>query len=105
MPRTAAPSSVKERFEQLTVGSRELWERAQGSLPGGNTRTTIFHDPYPVYLLRGEGCRVTDVGGVERIDFINNFTSLIHGHCHPRVVEAVRRQAGELMSAAEPSEL
>ena len=96
---------MKERFEQLTVGSRELWERAEGSLPGGNTRTTIFHDPYPVYLLRGEGCRVTDVDGVERIDFINNYTSLIHGHCHPRVVEAVRRQAGELMSAAAPSEL
>jgi glutamate-1-semialdehyde 2,1-aminomutase len=96
---------VQEEFRRLSVGSRELWERALDSFPGGNTRTTIFHDPYPVYLVRGEGCRVTDVDGVERIDFINNYTSLILGHCHPRVVEAVRRQAGQLMSAAAPSEL
>lgn len=85
--------------------SAELYERALGSLPGGNTRTTIFHEPHPVYAVRGEGCRVWDADGVERIDFISNYTSLILGHCHPRVVEAVRRQAGELMSVAAPTEL
>ncbi len=46
-----------------------------------------------------------DVDGVERIDFISNYTSLMLGHCHPRVVEAVRRQAGQLMSVAAPNEL
>jgi glutamate-1-semialdehyde 2,1-aminomutase len=48
---------------------------------------------------------VFDVDGVERIDFISNYTSLVLGHCHPRVVAAVQRQAGTLMSAAAPSEL
>ena len=86
-------------------GSTALWERALSSLPGGNTRTTVFHEPHPVYIVRGEGCRVWDVDGIERIDFISNYTSLILGHCHPRVVEAVQRQAGELMSVAAPSEL
>jgi glutamate-1-semialdehyde 2,1-aminomutase len=96
---------AQQQYEQLTPASRALFERALGSLPGGNTRTTIFHDPYPVYLVGGEGCRATDVDGVERIDFISNYTSLILGHCHPRVVEAVQRQAGRLMSAAAPNEL
>jgi glutamate-1-semialdehyde 2,1-aminomutase len=82
-----------------------LWERARASLPGGNSRTTIYHDPYPLYVVSGAGCRVTDADGVERIDFINNYTSLVLGHCHPRVVEAVRSQAGALMSAAAPGEL
>ena len=40
-----------------------------------------------------------------RIDFISNYTSLILGHCHPRVVEAVQQQAAKLMSAAAPNEL
>ena len=105
MARTATGSTAEERYTHLTTASRALWERALGLLPGGNTRTTIFHDPYPVYLARGEGCRVTDLDGVERIDFINNYTSLVHGHCHPRVVEAVQRQAAQLMSAAAPNEL
>jgi glutamate-1-semialdehyde 2,1-aminomutase len=97
--------SPSERYAERTASSRALWERARKSLPGGNSRTTIYHDPYPLYLVRGAGCRVTDADGVERIDFINNYTSLVHGHCHPAVVEAVRRQAESLMSAAAPNEL
>jgi glutamate-1-semialdehyde 2,1-aminomutase len=92
-------------YQTQTAGSHDLWERALGSLPGGNTRTTVFHDPYPVYVARGEGCRVWDADGVERIDFISNYTSLILGHCHPRVVEAVQSQAARLMSVAAPNEL
>ena len=105
MARPTTGSAAAERYGQLASGSRALWERALGSLPGGNTRTTIYQEPHPVYLVRGEGCRVVDADGVERIDFISNYTSLVHGHCHPRVVEAVQRQAGTLMSAAAPSEL
>ena len=92
-------------YERQTTASHVLWDRARDALPGGNTRTTIFHDPYPLYAASGRGCRVTDADGVERIDFISNYTSLVHGHCHPAVVEAVRRQAGRLMSAAAPGEL
>jgi glutamate-1-semialdehyde 2,1-aminomutase len=105
MALAATGSTAGEHYRKQTTASHSLYERALGSLPGGNTRTTIFHDPYPVYLARGEGCRVTDVDGVERIDFINNYTSLVHGHCHPHVVEAVRRQAALLTSAAGPNEL
>ena len=36
-----------------------------------------YHDPSPLYLVRGEGCRVTDADGVERLDFINNYIELI----------------------------
>lgn len=99
-----APVSAGTYLE-TTRASLELWERALAALPGGNTRTTIFQEPYPLYLVSGEGCRVTDADGVERIDFISNYTSLVHGHCHPQIVEAVRRQAGRMLSAAGPSEL
>ena len=67
-------------------------DRAKASLPGGNTRTTVFMQPYPIYAARGEGSRVWDVDGVVRIDCINNFTSLIHGHAHPALVQAACEQ-------------
>jgi glutamate-1-semialdehyde 2,1-aminomutase len=72
--------------------SRKLYDRALSSLPGGNTRTTVFMKPYPIYAARGEGCRVWDVDGNGYIDCINNFTSLIHGHAHPVLIEAATRQ-------------
>ncbi len=72
--------------------SRALYERERHSLPGGNTRTTVYFRPFPLYAVRGEGCRVWDEDGVARIDAINNFTALIHGHAHPAVVDAASRQ-------------
>lgn len=79
-------------YPDLKSRSHSLYDRALSSLPGGNTRTTVFMKPYPIYAARGEGCRVWDVDGNEFIDCINNFTSLIHGHVHPSLVEAATRQ-------------
>lgn len=70
----------------------ELYERALKVLPGGVSRNTILRDPHPVYVDHAEGCRVTDIEGVTRLDFANNMASLIHGHAWPEVVEAVTEQ-------------
>lgn len=70
-------------FPDKASRSSALYEEAKHVMPGGNTRTTVFLKPYPIYAERGEGCRVWDVDGVERFDCINNFTAAIHGHAHP----------------------
>lgn len=72
--------------------SGNLYQRALKSLPGGNTRTTVFMKPFPIYAASGAGCRVWDLDGNEYIDCINNFTSLIHGHAHPALIEAATKQ-------------
>ena len=76
-------------------------------MPGGTTRTTTYFDPYPLYIDRGAGCRVWDVDGAERIDMIGNYTAMILGHSHPKVVEAIRKQAarGTAFAAANPIEV
>jgi len=61
-------------------------------MPGGVSRNTVLRRPYPSYAVRGEGCRVVDADGIERLDFANNMASLIHGHAHPAIVEAVTAQ-------------
>jgi glutamate-1-semialdehyde 2,1-aminomutase len=69
--------------------SRELFEQAQNYLPGGNSRLTVYHKPHPIYMKKGRGCRIWDVDGNQYIDFINNYTSLIHGHIHPEIEATV----------------
>lgn len=76
-------------------------------MPGGTTRTTTYFDPYPLYIERGEGCRVWDADGTERIDMLGNYTAMILGHAYPKVVEAIQRQAarGTGFAAANPHEV
>ena len=49
--------------------------------------------------MRGEGCRLWDSDGVEYLDFLAGISVLNVGHCHPRVVAAVREQVGRLTHA------
>ena len=78
-----------EKYKAPGAVSRVLYERASRVMPGGNTRHSVALAPYPIYARSGSGCRITDVEGEERVDFLNNYTSLILGHAHPRVTEAV----------------
>jgi glutamate-1-semialdehyde 2,1-aminomutase len=84
--------------------SAELWARAREVMPGGNSRTTVFVAPHPAYAASAQGARVTDVEGQTRLDFVNNYTSLIHGHAHPRIIEAVVRQLGLGTAVSFPTE-
>jgi predicted acetylornithine/succinylornithine family transaminase len=52
---------------------------------------------FPVEFVRGEGSRLWDVDGNEYLDFLCGISVTSLGHCHPRVVEAVREQVGRLM--------
>lgn len=85
--------------------SAKLFERGQRVMPGGNSRVGVMFEPYPIYAAYGKGCRVTDVDGVERIDFINNWSSLIHGHSNPEVLEAIAAQSQKLLAVGAPTEV
>ena len=50
-------------YPDSNSSSQKMYDRALASLPGGNTRTTVFMKPYPIYAARGEGCRVWDLDG------------------------------------------
>jgi glutamate-1-semialdehyde 2,1-aminomutase len=92
------------KWPDADSGSRGLYERALEVFPGGITRTLPWQEPFPVYARKGEGAYVVDVDGTRRLDLLNNFASLIHGHAHPAVVEAVRKQVGHGTAFTLPTE-
>lgn len=94
-------------YRETTPGSRALHEKAVAAMPGGTTRTTTYFDPYPLYIERGQGCRIWDVDGTERLDLLGNYSAMILGHAHPKIVEAIRKQAanGTGFAAANPVEV
>lgn len=93
-----------EAFRKPESRSAQLFERAKKVLPGGNTRTTLYEAPYPSYAASGKGAVITDVEGDSRLDFINNYTSLIHGHADPDINAAVIEQLPRGVAYAMPTE-
>ncbi len=62
-------------------------------------RTSVIasYARFPVEFVRGEGSRMWDAEGVEYLDLLSGISVTSLGHCHPRVVAAVREQVGQLM--------
>ncbi len=52
--------------------------------------------PLPVVLARGAGAKVWDVDGREYLDFLSAYSAVNQGHCHPRIIDALKEQAGVL---------
>ncbi|MEZ5401008.1 MAG: aspartate aminotransferase family protein [Bryobacteraceae bacterium] len=73
--------------------SRELLERTRASLTGGVSSPFRAMFPVPLYFEDGQGSRLTDVDGNRYIDYTLAWGPNILGYRHPRVCEAVARQA------------
>ena len=87
-----AMNTIEERYRAATPKSAELAKQAERVMPGGDTRTTTYHRPYPLGLARGEGPYLWDVDGNKYIDLLGNYTSLVHGNAYPPIFEAVTKQ-------------
>ncbi len=74
-------------------------------LPGGISRLQTLVQPFPIYAIEAQGATIIDVDGVPRIDFMNNFASLIHGHAHPEVLTAVSEAMSKGTCFSMPTEL
>jgi glutamate-1-semialdehyde 2,1-aminomutase len=96
-------STVLEGYEAFAPISRELIAEARRCFPGGDTRMSAHYAPYPLFVERAEGCRLYDADGHTLVDFMNNFTSLIHGHAFAPVVDAVSEQLRRGTAYAAPT--
>src|SRR5579862_7242358 len=82
-----------EDLNARTPRSSATYERARQSLSGGVASSYQLRDPWPIYLVSGEGASVTDVDGNRYWDFHNGFGSMVQGHAHPAIVAALRARA------------
>jgi glutamate-1-semialdehyde 2,1-aminomutase len=87
-------SLIEAAYAARTPRSRQLMERAARSMPRGITRTLSWFPPYPVVFERGAGATLEDADGNAYLDMFSNGLSLIHGHGHPPITEALRAALG-----------
>jgi glutamate-1-semialdehyde 2,1-aminomutase len=91
-------------FPDPASRSAALFHRARKVQPGANTRHMITFPPYIVYGEHGEGCRLTDVDGNVFIDWVNNFSTQIHGYGYAPVLDAAHAQIERMACCILPTE-
>jgi glutamate-1-semialdehyde 2,1-aminomutase len=88
--------------------SKRLFREAQHYLPGGvdsPVRAFKAVGGTPPFITRGKGSRIYDADGNEFVDYVCSWGPLILGHCHPRVVKALKRAVERGTSFGAPTEL
>jgi glutamate-1-semialdehyde 2,1-aminomutase len=84
-----------------------LFARAQAVTPGGvNSPVRAFRSVggTPYFVARGEGAYVWDVEGRRYLDYVQSYGASIHGHAHPKIIEAIRAAATEGTTFGAPTE-
>src|SRR5438045_7807170 len=91
----------------MTTMTKTVGPVIKTKLPGPNAARIVKEDAraispsytrsYPLVAKRGRGAMIEDVDGNEFLDFSAGIAVTSTGHCHPEVVAAIQRQAGELI--------
>ena len=86
------PESIREEYIRKNPRSAELYPRFREVFPsGGAGHDGYVAEPFPIAIARGQGPRKWDVDGNEYIDYGLGSASLLLGHSHPAVTEALQR--------------
>lgn len=85
-------SSEWQRYCRANDASRRHAEQVQKVIPSGTSRSLLRHPPFPFFVAEAQGVSSRDLDGNERLDFHNNYTTLIHGHGHPHILASIAEQ-------------
>ena len=95
-----ALESARSRYLASNPRSMAADEAAQRYMPGGNTRTVLHYEPFPLTMVAGEGAELVDLDGHRYVDFVGEFSAGLFGHSDETIKSAIRQALDE---AAPPS--
>lgn len=85
----AAVARARERYAARRPRTAALHERARAYLPGGNTRSVLYHRPFPLRIARAWDAMLRDVDGHEYVDLLGEYSAGLYGHSNPVVLKAM----------------
>src|SRR3989304_6058505 len=94
----------EERLDERTSKSAQMYRRAHNVLSGGVASSYQLRAPWPIYMEYGRGPEVWDVDGNRYFDFHNGFGSMVQGHAHPVIEQALRDRYPLAPPFAAPTE-
>ena len=86
-----AVAEAEANYVAINPESARIAAGSRASLPGGNTRTTLHFNPFPLVIDRADGATITDIDGKTYADFVNEFSAGLFGHNAPVIMDALQR--------------
>src|SRR5262244_1453442 len=86
---SAAVEQARAGYARQRPRTSELHDRAQAYLPGGNTRSVLYHRPFPLRIARAWDATLEDVDGHQYVDLLGEYSAGLYGHSHQVVIEAM----------------
>jgi len=87
-------AEARDTYAEARPHARDTHAAACAHMPGGNTRTVLFHGPFPLRAARGEGAYLFDTDGHRYVNLLGEYTAGVFGHSHP-VIKAALAEAIE----------
>lgn len=91
------------KLEPKHRASIEYKETAKRSVAGGVASSWQDSPPHAIYIDRGQGSHIWDIDGNEYLDFHLGYGAMVVGHAHPKIAEALERQARRGTHFAQPT--
>ena len=101
-----AIGDARSRYVAANPLSHAADEKAERYLPGGNTRSVLHFNPFPLTMVGGEGAELTDLDGHRYVDFVGEYSAALFGHSNETIKSAIRDalDSGVAMGAPTPYE-
>ena len=101
-----AIEDARSRYVSANPLSQAADEKAERYLPGGNTRSVLHFEPFPLTMVGGDGAELTDLDGRNYVDFVGEYSAALFGHSNDVIKSAIREalDSGVAMGAPTPYE-
>jgi len=105
-PLKQAIEDARARYASANPLSLAADKDAEQYFPGGNTRTVLHYEPFPLTMVAGEGAELVDLDGHRYFDFVGEYSAGLFGHSDENIKAAVIKalDSGIVMGAPTPYE-
>jgi glutamate-1-semialdehyde 2,1-aminomutase len=84
-----AIAQARSHFASRRPLTAALDDKAQAYLPGGNTRSVLYHRPFPLRIARAWDAIVEDADGHQYVDLLGEYSAGLYGHSNQIVIDAM----------------
>jgi glutamate-1-semialdehyde 2,1-aminomutase len=100
----SAIEDARSRYVSANPQSQAADKNAERYLPGGNTRSVLYYEPFPLTVASGNGAELTDLDGHTYVDFVGEYSAALFGHSNEIIKSAIHEALDNGVAMGAPTQ-